>query len=166
MTFNDKWERVWGLHFLKNSKNKKTIVKGVNRPWDTRDIKDYYSKYGADVERAQDYNPLKRDYDITIPLRKLKKGKYWESDKITDYIQFTDNTHKTLVYIADETIKKYKDNIVWNKTNRPFPNNKPWPGYTLEECKSIWNSYIRIPKSEVEVWKRKGSKGNWSWDMI
>lgn len=164
MNYNDEWDRKWAISFLKRYKGKDTIINGVNTPWDTRDIKDYYSSYGADVERAETYNPLERNGNITIPFRKVKIGKYWEEDKETDYVQFTDTSFKTLLYIKDETIRKHKDKVTWNKTNIRYPREVPWKGYTLEECTTIWNSYIEIPKTDIEVWNRKGEKGNWVWE--
>ena len=159
--YDDKWDRLWGISFLKKAKNKSTILAGADKGLD---IKDYYSNYGADVEQAQNYNPIERDNDITIPWRKQKITKYWDNG-IVDYIQFIGNSNQKLIYISDEVIRKYINNPI-KRGNFPFTRENPWNGYSLEECREIWNTYIEIPKSEVEIWERSGSKGNWKWNML
>jgi hypothetical protein len=154
INYDDELDRKWAISFLRGVKGKRNIVNGVNTFLDTRDIKDSNTTYGADVECAKNYNPLLRKGNITLPLRKFVVGKYWNDDKITDYIQFTDNTFKTAIYMSDDVIRKYKDNISWNRTDYPYQRETPWKGFTLQECKVIHNSYVEIPKSEVEVWNR------------
>lgn len=159
--YDDTWDRRWGISFLKTAKNKSTILNG---PKLGLDIRDYTSSYGADVEHAQNYNPIERDGNITIPWRKQKITKYWDNG-IVDYIQFIGNGNLKLVYIADSTIRKYINNPI-KKGNLEFKRDKPWKGYTWDECREIWNTYIEIPKSEIEIWERSGSKNNWKWNKV
>jgi hypothetical protein len=150
--YNDSLDRDWGRHFLINVKGKESVING---PKYGRDIEDVDSNYGADVEDAQKYNPITRPRPISIPYRKSAVGKYWSDHKDTDYIQWVDNQHRQLIYISSETIKKYKDSPI-RRGNLPYERSYTWKGFTFEQCKEIWNSYIEIPKSEVEIWERIG----------
>lgn len=157
--YDDSWDRRWAKSFLIKAKGKLDIQDG---PKMGIDLKDYNSNYGVDVEEAQNYNPLTRGGDITIPYRKDKITKYWQEERETDYVQFCTKSFDKLIYIKDSVIRKYKNNPR-KRTNFEFKRHKPWVGYTWEECKEIWNTYIEIPKSDIEVWIRTGSKGNWNW---
>jgi len=156
--YDDKLDRDWGRHFLINAKGRKTVVNG---PELGRDIEDSESTYGADVEDAQKYNPLTRNKPISIPYRKSIIGQYW-NDKDTDYIQWVDNSWKQLVFISSDTIKKYTKSPT-KRGNLPYTRSYTWKGFTFEQCKEIWNTYIEIPKSEIEIWKREGRGRESKW---
>jgi len=156
---NDTQDRSWGIAFLKGIKNKEGIVEGGRFELD---LKSTSSNYGADVEKAY-YDPMTRPNNISIPYRKQKISGYWNDDKETDYIQFVKNNTK-LIYIESKVIKKYKDNPI-HRGNIPLPRTrqtKGYYGYTIEESKKIWNSYIEIPKSEVEVWEFNQRNRTWN----
>jgi hypothetical protein len=153
--YNDHEDRMWGIDFLENAKGKTNLSLGTQ--WGI-DIKSVTGIYGADVENAKSYNPLKRDRGITIPLRKHLISKYWDGESECDYITFIggdENPHEKLIYIPSKVIKQNLDNqkytpTVWNKKNR---REKPYRGYTLEETHIIQDTMIEIPKSQTEIWK-------------
>ena len=157
---NDEWDRNWGISFLTKAKGRGRLKHGGRYELD---IQSFSSNYGADVEKAH-YDPMERDNDISIPYRKDCIGRYWWNERETDYIQFVKGNDR-LIFISSDTIKKYRNNPI-HRGNIPLPDSKKdkgYHGYTLEESKIIWNSYIEIPKEEVEVWVRDGYKGNWKW---
>ena len=164
--YNDILDRDWGIHFLRKTKNKNTLINGTKYG---RDIQDSDSEYGVDVEHAQKYNPITRNRPISIPFRKSKIGKYWDN-RDTDYIQYitkiTRNQGPTkLIYIKSDVIKEYKDNPI-ERGDYPYDREYTWKGMTREECKKLFNTYIEIPKDKVEVWERIGNGTESSWRQI
>lgn len=160
---NDELDRKWGISFLIEAKEKKELIQGGRYDLD---IKSYVPNYGADVEKAY-YDPMTRNNPISIPYRKQKISGYWNDGKETDYIQFVNGNDK-LIFISNETIKKYKDSPI-HRGNIPLPTKRQksgYFGYSMEDSIKIWNSYIEIPKSEVEVWVKSGNKENWKWEKV